>query len=937
MRIKKLFITMLTLSLLSVNMPFTVFAEEVNIDEASEDTDNEEVSIVEETSSTEESSGAVSDTEDGIEETIDETSEESLDEVVNEDETEDEQVSENEADEEESESGSVMRLGASSISTEDEVTLTFDGTTVTASDGNDYEAVSDESGNYYLTVSGGSYILKGAAENLYLSVGNNTEANFVTDGLTVNNDGVSSAFITAKKNTAISITLRGSSQINYGAGFISQGKNSTLDIGGSGSLTVESPEADAIKTKGTLNITGGNITLTKCEEDGIQAEDLNISGGVINIDTYYLNAATSYYTSGQYRSGSSDSYNYLWESGDTIKYERVNVDTGSHKGIKVGTKAKTYVFTDEGGTEDPQDASGTLNISGGKITIDTRKSGLKANALSTTGYTATASGKYIIGSPDDALQSNNDIVITGGEIDLYSGDDGVSAMGTIDISDSAEINIYTAYEGIEGQTVNVGSSGSPEISIWSTDDGINTSGKTLTYTYDTYSGFENNEDTGYVKKSVSSTTGNNLTINGGTVKVYIDSQGTKSVSLPDGNLSSLKTVIFRSSGDGLDCNGSLTQNRGEIYVYGQSSGDNSPIDTNDGYTFNSGAKVLGTGVDGMNESKPERGSGSYLTYGSSEGNMPGNGNGNPPEMPENRQIMSTDSLDESNTVDEAPSNGDTPPEIPDNGNGPENGNGPGNGQGPENGGLQGNAFSAGQYWVVTDASGKAIDCGKLEYSGSFIVYGSNLIDDGTYTLQVMDSEPEIGSIINKEEITEAVTNEVKGSFSIGDLNCEYTYTAKVSYNGAKIDLSDLKINGQGAGSSISGNVVFKKVRYKNNKKAGEAYAIPVFKAEKGADKTVKKAVNEANKYFRKNPLIFDITERNLSDITINGTAVYRSSSGKWRFNLKADTGLSKLQRIKIKRDFTVVSGSYDEEKGTVMIQGCGNYTGTATISGVVKK
>ena len=78
MRIKKLFITMLTLSLLSVNMPFTVFAEEVNIDETSEDTDNEEVSIVEETSSTEESSGAVSDTEDGIEETIDETSEESL-------------------------------------------------------------------------------------------------------------------------------------------------------------------------------------------------------------------------------------------------------------------------------------------------------------------------------------------------------------------------------------------------------------------------------------------------------------------------------------------------------------------------------------------------------------------------------------------------------------------------------------------------------------------------------------------------------------------------------------------------------------------------------------------------------------------------------------------------------------------------------------------
>lgn len=93
----------------------------------------------------------------------------------------------------------------------------------------------------------------------------------------------------------------------------------------------------------------------------------------------------------------------------------------------------------------------------------------------------------------------------------------------------------------------------------------------------------------------------------------------------------------------------------------------------------------------------------------------------------------------------------------------------------------------------------------------------------------------------------------------------------------------------------------------------------------------------ANKYFRKNPLTFNITECSLSDININGSAVYRSSSGKWRFSLKADTGSSKTVRLKSNRDFTVVSGTYDEEKGTVMIQGCGNYTGIATISGVVIK
>ena len=876
------------------------------------------------------------------------------------------------------------------------VTLSFDGSSVDSTDGNTYTAQPDGNGNYCLELSGGSYILEGTAGNIYISLPEDAEADFSLNDLTVENEGVKSSFITADKSTSVDIILEGSSLVKGGAGFVSQKKKSELNISGSGAIAVESPEEDAIKTKGTLNILEGSITLTGCLEDGIQAEDLNISGGTLNIDTLYEYAARSFYSSGRYTDSSQDSVNYLWESGDTVKYERVNVDTGSHKGIKVGTKAKTYEFSDNGGTVEAESASGTLNISGGEINIDTRKSGIKANSVYSDGYSATSSGKYIIGSPDDAISCNNDIVISGGSFELYSSDDGISAMGSIDISGEASVNIHNAFEGMEGQSVSIGSSGSPEINIWSSDDGINTSGKTLTYIYDSYTGYETDEETGYTKKTVSTTTGNDLMIDGGTVNIYIDSEGRKETELPNGSLDVVKTVTYGSSGDGVDCNGALVQNGGELYVYGQSSGDNSPIDTNDGYSFNSGAKVLGTGTAGMEGSAPESGSGKYLTYGSGGNMQPGmpdnsnnnnnnfnnnntNNNGTPPELPGNTAVSDNSSIDAGGNPPEMPDNSNsngTPPELPDNSNSngtppelPDNSNSNGtppelpdnsnnNGTPPEmpdnsnnNGNppdsAQGSSFTAGQYWVVSDSEGNVVDSGKLEYAGSFIVYGSPLIENGTYTLSVSDTGDKPGSSgnetvapVNPNEAsgqTVSADNLVKGSFNIGSYNYDYSYTGTVSYNGKKVILSDFRINGQEAGSTLSGNIIFKRLRYKNNKKAGTAFVIPVFKAAGGSGVSVRKAVKEINKYFRTNPLEYTIAACELSNEMLCGSAVYKKSSGKWSFSLKADTGESKPVKLKYGRDFTVSEDSPDEAKETAVIKGCGNYTGEATVTGVTIK
>lgn len=966
--INKLLASIICFSLISVPLSGYVYGAEVSETETDALEESEEIAETSDTGDT------------VVEETTDEATEESSagsSDTLSDDEAAVETESEEDTYELDSAIADVSMLGASAGNSEG-ASITFNGTTAEVS-GSDSVTMDGSNPAKVSITESGTYTLTGNAEDIMISVASGLEVSFDVLDLTVDNSSNKAYFVQTGNNAVVNIDISGSTEVSGGAGLI-KAPESTVNIYGSDSLTVENSSDDAVLAKngtiniesgnitikesagdalkakkGTVNINGGSVTLTECKDDGIQAENVNISGGILNIDTYYENAATGYYAAGTYSSGSSSDSkkNYLWESGDTVKYERFNVDTGSHKGIKAGTKAKSYVFSDDSSKNDSDTASGALSITGGTITIDTRKSGLKANGLSTTEYTATGSGKYIIGSPDDAISSNNDMDISGGTINIYSGDDGISAMGEIDITGNSVINIYNAYEGIEGQTVNIGSSGSPEITIYSCDDGINTSGKTLTYTYDTYSGYEKNDEVNYTKKSVSTTTGNNLNIFNGTIYVYIDSESEKSAALPSGSLSSLKSVVYRSSGDGIDCNGALDQRGGSLYVYGQSSGDNSPIDTNDGFTFESGARVLGTGVDGMNESKPESGSGSYITYGSGDfGNgVPGNGdpgnsgpgNGEPPTL---NSVSSVDEVESG--LDSAPTdNGGTPPGgDPGNGGTPPSGD-PGNGGTPPSGDpgsgmpASGGTFSAGQYWVVLDSSNAVVDFGELKYSGSFIVYGSDTIKDGTYTLSVVDNEPRPGDIVNAVSQTAADTSVIRGSFAIGESTYEYSYTGTVSYNGMKLSLDDFAINEKEAGSSISGNVIFKKLRYKNNRSAGTGYAIPVFKAEKGSDSTVKKAVKDINKYFRKNPLEFTITARSLSGTNISGSATYYSKSGKWKFKLKADTGASKLIKLRYKAngkgDFTVSGNAINDPSPSVKITGTGNYTGTAEISNVTIK
>lgn len=406
-----------------------------------------------------------------------------------------------------------------------------------------------------------------------------------------------------------------------------------LTING-GTYTLKSNASNALKSKngmitinaGTINsvytaddsinaknydviIKGGNINIDKCYGDGIQGENVNISGNstVVNIKTYFENAGKNYYNT----SLGSGNYNTMTKT-ETSKTEVVNVDTGSHKGIKGGTKACTFSYknVEDGsdyvvGTTYTQEASGGIIISGGKITVDTTNTGIKYNggnsmgarpgqSSSSSGNLSAANndGQYIIGAPEDAIHSNNTCIISGGDIDIYSADDGITGPEYVYFINSCDISIHQCYEGVEGGDIIIGSADSttdvPNVKVYSNDDAINAASKSsVVYEY------EDESEEKYTKKEMSASD-NSLKILAGYLNVMIADDVTHSFSLPieDGGTTS---STYSADGDGIDCNGSFYAYGGTTVVYGANSNDNSPIDTDGTYHIGKGATVLAVG------------------------------------------------------------------------------------------------------------------------------------------------------------------------------------------------------------------------------------------------------------------------------------------------------------------------------------------------------
>ena len=347
---------------------------------------------------------------------------------------------------------------------------------------------------------------------------------------------------------------------------------SDLTLNGTGSLTIVSAEGHGIVSKDDLKITGGTYDITAAGHALSGKDSVRIADG-----TFVLTAEKD----GIHAENADDEekgYIYIADGDFTITSDGDGMDASNIVQIEDGT----FDITAGGGAANslkthesdmPGEPGGGMPQNGERpdgedmpemgerpdganmpekgekpdgenIPQDTTtdESGTSTKGIKAGGDMYLNGGTYQIDSADDSIHSNANITIADGTYTLATGDDGVHADDAL-IVNGGTITVTESYEGLEGLTVTINDG---TIDITASDDGINAAGE-------------------------------KMELNGGYIHIL-------------------------AGGDGMDSNGDLTINGGEIYIDGPSDNGNSAIDYGDwSSAYVNGGTLVAIGSSGMAE------------------------------------------------------------------------------------------------------------------------------------------------------------------------------------------------------------------------------------------------------------------------------------------------------------------------------------------------
>ena len=375
---------------------------------------------------------------------------------------------------------------------------------------------------------------------------------------------------------------------------------SDLTLNGTGSLTIVSAEGHGIVSKDDLKITGGTYDITAAghalsgkdsvriadgtfiltaEKDGIHAENADdeekgyiyIADGDFTITSdgdgmdassiVQIEDGTFDITAGGGAANSQKTHESDMPGGGMSQnIERPDGESMPQMGEKPDEESMSQMGEKPDGENMPQDTT-------------TDESGTSTKGIKAGGGMYLNGGTYQIDSADDSIHSNANITIADGTYTLATGDDGVHADDAL-IVNGGTITVTESYEGLEGLTVTINDG---TIDITARDDGINTAGGTDQSGFGTFGDHFKGMDS--ADDETEETTDNEMwmELNGGYIHIL-------------------------AGGDGVDSNGDLTINGGEIYIDGPSDNGNSAIDYGDrSSAYVNGGMLVAIGSSGMAE------------------------------------------------------------------------------------------------------------------------------------------------------------------------------------------------------------------------------------------------------------------------------------------------------------------------------------------------
>ncbi len=417
----------------------------------------------------------------------------------------------------------------------------------------------------------GAYEISGTLTNgsIYVNADKESDVHLILNGVTIHNEN--GAALYCKKASKVTVTLATGSVNTFSDGttyVLEDGETEPdatlfskqdLVINGEGKLTVTSVYGDAIKGKDSLYILGGEICVNAADDGMIGRDLLYVSGGSVTVDATADGLKSTNDTDAAKGNVIIDGGEFYLTAGqDGIQaVNSITLNDGTFVIQTGGGSANASVKTEENhfgfgrGWGDWGNQQGTT-ADGSEETENSAK-GLKAGALLTVN-----GGTLELDTSDDALHGNKNVLLTGGEFKISTGDDGVHADEILQIEGNSKLDITKCYEGLEALEIVISDG---EINVVASDDGLNAAGGA------DGSGF------GRPGAGMFGEGEGEVTINGGTVTLH-------------------------ASGDGLDSNGNLTINGGEVYVYGPTSGGNGVLDYAGTFCMN-GGRLLGIGTSDM--------------------------------------------------------------------------------------------------------------------------------------------------------------------------------------------------------------------------------------------------------------------------------------------------------------------------------------------------
>lgn len=240
----------------------------------------------------------------------------------------------------------------------------------------------------------------------------------------------------------------------------------------------------------------------------------------------------------------------------------------------------------------------------GKDTSDADSTSTKG--IKSDGALYVNGGTFTINSADDSFHSNSDVTINDGTYTISSGDDGIHADSAL-LVNGGTITVTESYEGLEGLNITINDG---KIDITASDDGMNAAGGNDASGFGGRGGdgFKGMQAPDAAQKSDSASDTAQTT---GNITVAAQKSDSTSDTAQDTDAESEDEmwmvinggyVHVLAGGDGLDSNGDLTINGGEVYVDGPSDNGNSAIDYGEKSSFYiNGGTVVAVGSSGMAE------------------------------------------------------------------------------------------------------------------------------------------------------------------------------------------------------------------------------------------------------------------------------------------------------------------------------------------------